>query len=479
MDYFPIFVDLKGQACLVVGGGEIAARKIRLLRRSGAQITVVAPRLCGELQGLVKQASITHIERAYGTHLLNNQRMVVAATDDRVVNQRVSEDAQRRGILVNVVDDPGLCSFITPSIVDRSPVTIAISSSGKSPVLARLLRARIESAIPQGYSRLAQLAAEYRDRVKVALPDTDVRRRLWENVLSGPVAELVFAGRDKQARDALDKAVDDARTGTALKTGEVYLVGAGPGDPELLTLRALRLMQQADVVLHDALIAPELMELVRRDAERVYVGKRRNRHTLPQEDINQLMVDLASAGKRVLRLKGGDPFIFGRGGEEIAHLTEAGIDFQVVPGITAAQGCGAYAGIPLTHRDLAQSVRFITGHLKDNTLDIDWSELTRKDETLVFYMGLTAIERICKGLIDAGLPSDWPAAVIQEGTTARQQVVLGGLAALPEKTRQSAIKGPALIIVGRVTQLHNRLSWYQGAETALSQLFNSADKPED
>jgi uroporphyrin-III C-methyltransferase/precorrin-2 dehydrogenase/sirohydrochlorin ferrochelatase len=391
---------------------------------------------------------------------LSHHALVIAATDDAEVNRAVAAAAKARRVPVNVVDQPMLCSFIMPSIIDRSPVIVAVSSGGASPVLARLLRARLETLIPAGYGHLAALAAEFRDRIKARLAPAE-RRRFWERVLQGPIAELVFSGRQSEARQALGASLDDARL--AISGGEVALVGAGPGDPDLLTFRALRLMQRADVVVYDRLVAEPILDLVRRDAERIYAGKARAEHTLPQEDINQLLVRLAKEGKRVVRLKGGDPFIFGRGGEEIDTLAAEGIPFQVVPGVTAAAGCASYAGIPLTHRDYAQSVVFVTGHLQDGSMNLNWPALVQPRQTIVFYMGLVGIDILCRELTAHGLPAATPAALVQQGTTPQQRVLTGTLASLPDIVHQNEVKAPTLIIIGEVVRLRERLKWFEPA----------------
>ena len=459
MDYLPIFLKLDGRRCAVIGGGEVAARKAGLLLEAGGEVTVTAPALCEALAELKSAGRIAHREREFDAAALDGATLVIAATDDRAVNAEVSRLAQAGRIPVNVVDDPELCSFILPAIVDRSPVVVAVSTGGSTPVLARLLRARLETLIPAAYGELAKLAQRFRDRVKSALPQPQ-RRPFWERVLTGPIAELVFSGRLPQAERALAQAIDDsAHEGPP--PGEVYLVGAGPGNPELLTFAALRLMQQADVVLYDALVSPEVMDLCRRDAERIYVGKQRASHTLRQEEINALLVRLARAGRRVLRLKGGDPYVFGRGGEEIETLAACGVRFRVVPGITAACGVAAYAGIPLTHRDYAQSCVLVTGHLKDGTMDLDWRGLARPRQTVVVYMGLLGLRQLCDQLVAHGMPPDMPAAVVQQATLPQQRVVTGTLADLADRVEGAGLRPPTLVIVGDVVRLRDSLNWYE------------------
>ncbi len=458
MQYLPIFIQIKQRPCVVVGGGSIAARKVALLRKAGALVTVIAPELCDELARLHTEQRIGHLPRGFEDHDLDDCVLVVAATDDAQTNQRVSRLAHQRRLPVNVVDNPDLCSFIMPSIIDRSPVVIAISTGGASPVLARLIRTRLEGSIPAAYGRLAALVEGFRDKVKAAFPNVESRRNFWERILEGSVAERVFSGHENEASALLDKAIDEQSAQPDLP-GEVFLVGAGPGDPDLLTFRALRLMQQADVVVYDRLVSPAIMEMVRRDAEIVYVGKERDKHTMQQENINQLLVRLAKEGKRVLRLKGGDPFIFGRGGEEIELLAQEGIAFQVVPGITAANGCSSYAGIPLTHRDYAQSCVFVTGHLKDGSVDLNWKALAHPHQTVVFYMGLHGAPTLCKEMIAHGLPASTPVALVEQGTTPQQRVYTATLATLLDVIASEDIKPPTLIIVGEVVSLHKKLSW--------------------
>lgn len=459
MRYLPLAFDVRDRPCLIIGGGAIATRKARLLRKGGARLIVVAPDVGEELKVLVRESGGQLFQTHYREEFLDAGGLVIAATSDPSVNAQVSRDAQARRLPINAVDAPALCTFTFPSIVERGPISIGISSGGAAPVLARGIRAQLEALLSPRLGELANLAAGMRDAVKKAMPES-ARRGFWEWVFSGPVAAEVEAGRMKDGERLLADALarpDAVSPGR----GEVYLVGGGPGDPDLLTFRALRLMQRADVVLYDRLVSDQVLELVRRDAERIYVGKKKQFHSVPQDDINQRLVDLALEGKKVLRLKGGDPFIFGRGGEEIDRLADAGIPFQVVPGITAASGCASYAGIPLTHRDHAQSVRFITGHLKEGELHLPWRELASPGQTLVFYMGLTGLATICRQLAQHGLPASTPAALVEKGTTREQRVVVGDLNSLPHLAEEKSVEAPALTIVGGVVDLHRKLSWFK------------------
>jgi uroporphyrin-III C-methyltransferase/precorrin-2 dehydrogenase/sirohydrochlorin ferrochelatase len=460
MDFLPIFLNVREQPCLVVGGGEVAARKSALLLRAGARVTVLAPALSAAFDADLAAARIAHRAASFRDADLDGFAVAIAATNVDAVNRAVAAAARARRIPVNVVDRPALSSFILPSVIERAPLIVAVSSGGASPVLVRLLRARLESLIPAGYGRLAALAGAFRDRVKARFKPPE-RRRFWERVLQGPVAELVLTGREAEASAALQATLDDERL--AFAGGEVSLIGAGPGDPDLLTFRALRLMQQADVVVYDRLVSRPVLDLVRLEAERIYAGKERAKHALPQEDINHLLVRLAREGKRVVRLKGGDPFIFGRGGEEIDTLAAEGIPFQVVPGITAAAGCASYAGIPLTHRDYAQSVVFVTGHLQDGSMNLNWRALAQPRQTVVVYMGLVGIEVLCRELAAHGLPAATPAALVQQGTTPQQRVLTGTLESLPGIVRRSSVKAPTLIIIGEVVRLRERLKWFEPA----------------
>ncbi|MEO0442660.1 MAG: siroheme synthase CysG [Pseudomonadota bacterium] len=459
MDFMPFFFDLKKKDCLIIGGGSIATRKARLIAKAGACLHVVAPYITDELQQLVSHSGGACHFRPYQSNDLTTGILIICATDDDAVNAQVSAEAMARRLPINVVDSPSLCSVITPAIVDRSPLLIAISSGGDAPVLARQVRAKLEAMLPSTYGSLASIASRFRNAVKNTIRSGEQRLRFWEQVFNGPIAEKAFAGQ-LQAAEADIQALLDNNTQSGALDGEVYLVGGGPGDPDLLTFKALRLMQQADVVLYDRLVSEPVLNLVRRDAERIYVGKRRADHAVPQQGINQLLVDLAKKGQRVLRLKGGDPFIFGRGGEEIELLAENQIAFQVVPGITAASGCAAYSGIPLTHRDHAQSVRFITGHTKNGRIDLPWDSLLDSHQTLVFYMGLMNLEPICQELIDRGREHATPAALIEKGTTPNQRVITGTLATLAELIKDQDVHAPTLLIIGGVVSLHSQLKWF-------------------
>ncbi len=458
MQALPIFFNIKNRHCVVIGGGDVAMRKVSMLLKASAAITLYSPDICHELQDLADTNKIKYVKSNFEQNQLLGACMVIAATDDEAVNIAVSEAAKAQNIPVNVVDAPDLCTFTMGSIIDRSPVVIAISSEGNAPVLARYIRAKIETMLPATYGRIADIAGEFRDKVKEKFATTQARRIFWEGVLQGSFVERVLSGQEQAAREQLAGLINDADA--TKNQGEVFLVGGGPGDPDLLTFRALRLMQQCDVCVYDKLVSPEVMELVRRDAELIFVGKSRDQHTMPQEEINELLAKLALQGKRVLRLKGGDPFIFGRGGEEIETLMQHGVPFQVVPGITAANGVSSYAGIPLTHRDYAQACLFITGHLRDGTVDLDWQAMARPKQTVVIYMGLVGLNQICEQLIAHGMPASTPAAVVQQGTTQRQRVVTATLTDLAEKVEAAQLKPPSLIIVGEVVKLRETLNWF-------------------
>nr|WP_279053374.1 siroheme synthase CysG [Acinetobacter tandoii] len=456
MEIFPISLKLQQQPCLIVGGGRIAYRKAVLLAKAGAILHVIAPEIEPDLLNLVQQTQGQYIAEDFQQQVnLRDYRLVIAATNDAVVNQQVFEACEAEKVLVNSVDDPPHCRFMVPAIIDRSPLIISVASNGTSPVLSRQIRTQLETLIPHGMGKLAEFSGKWRTTVKQKITNPDERRIFWEDLYASPLKEQVFNGNEAEADQLIQQALQEWKT----PKGEVYLVGAGPGDPELLTLKALRLMQQADVVIYDRLVSQPIMDLCRRDAEKIYVGKARSNHSVPQEGINALLVKYASQGKRVCRLKGGDPFIFGRGGEEIQELFDAGITFQVVPGITAASGCSAYAGIPLTHRDYAQSVRFLTGHLKEGSPELPWDELVYENQTLVLYMGLVGLENTCQQLIAHGQRPNMPVALISKGTTPEQKVVVGTLADIASKVSEHHIQAPTLTIIGEVVSLREQLKW--------------------
>ncbi|MGE4755908.1 siroheme synthase CysG [Yersinia enterocolitica] len=454
MDYLPLFADLKQRPVLVVGGGEVAARKIDLLHRAGAQVRVVAQTLSSELEQLHQDGRIHWLALDFLPEQLDEVFLVIAATNDTALNAAVFAAADQRHLLANVVDDQPRCSFIFPSIVDRSPLVVAISSAGQAPVLARILREKLEALLPSSLGDMAAVAGRWRGRVKQHVASMGERRRFWENAFSGRFASLISRGQLAQAEEELQLSLE----GQNRNQGEVALVGAGPGDPGLLTLRGLQVIQQADVVLYDHLVSPEVLDLVRRDAQRICVGKRAGAHSVAQEETNQLLVTLAQRGKRVVRLKGGDPFIFGRGGEELQVVARAGIPFHIVPGVTAASGATAYAGIPLTHRDYAQSVTFITGHCRADGDDVDWQALARGRQTLAIYMGTVKAAEISQQLIAHGRASTTPVAVIGRGTRVDQQVLTGTLAELELLAHQAPT--PALLVIGEVVDLHHQIAWF-------------------
>ena len=454
MQNLPIFMNMQDRPALVIGGGTVAARKAELLLLAGADVTVIAPKVRNEMQRMIEAGRVQWREQSFGPGVVRDFRLVIAATDNDAVNRLVFSECERHAIPVNVADQPELCSFILPSIVERGPITIAVSTGGRSPILARLLKARLETLIPAGFGILADLLGRYRQAVKARFAELDERKHFWEQMLDGSLVNLAVSGRTHEAEQMLEAAI---QAGNPPSGGEVWLIGAGPGDPDLLTLKALRLLQQADVVVYDRLVPESIVNLARREAERIDVGKSMSKHTLQQESINQLWVDLARQGKRVARLKGGDPFIFGRGGEEMEAVVEAGLPCLAVPGITAAAGCAASAGIPLTHRDCAQSVRFVTGHTKKDDMGLDWRALVAEGQTLVFYMGLANVERICASLKAHGMPATMPAAIIERGTLADQRVFSGTLQTLPQIVRSEQPRSPCLIVVGEVVELRERL----------------------
>ena len=454
MDYFPIFTKIHNRPCLVVGGGDIAARKVHLLLKAGASITVCAPEICSALQKKADNHQINIINDVFSDALIEGKWLVIAATNQHHINEHVARLAGEKQILVNVVDELSLCSFIMPSIVDRSPIVVAISSGGKAPVLARLIRERLETLLPMHLSRLAKISGEFRHRVKKIISKESLRRRYWEKLFgNGDLASLLQKGQMEKAQQLMEDHLTEQSA-----QGDVALVGAGPGDPSLLTLKALQLMQQADVVLYDRLVSKEILDLVRRDADLISVGKAAGNHEVGQARTNEMLVELAQQGKKVVRLKGGDSFIFGRGGEELEELVEAGVAFQVVPGITAASGCSAYAGIPLTHRDYAQSVTFVTGHRKADGQPLNWKALAIPHQTLVIYMGLLRVSEIQSNLLMNGRDANTPVALVNKGTRLEQQVITGCLSELSQLG--GGLEGATLIIVGEVVNLADKLAWF-------------------
>ncbi|RBP04092.1 uroporphyrin-III C-methyltransferase/precorrin-2 dehydrogenase/sirohydrochlorin ferrochelatase [Roseiarcus fermentans] len=460
----PIILDMRRRTVVVVGSGVVAARRAELAARAGALVTVFAPALGDEFLELRDRPDVRHAPRDPEAEDFAGCSLCFVASEDERLIERTRALASAAGALVNVADRPKLCDFIMPSIVDRSPLVIAISTGGASPILGRMLKARLESLIPSAYGRLAELMSGFRGRVATAIPTQTMRRRFWETVLEGPIAETALAGNTTAAEAHLAAEIERWADEQPSPRGEVYLVGAGPGDPDLVTFRAFRLMQKADVVLYDRLADPRIMTLVRREAERVYVGKRPDNHELPQDEISALLVRLAREGKRVLRLKGGDPFLFGRGGEEIETLAEHGIPFQVCPGVTAAIGASAYAGIPLTHRDHAQACVFVTGHGRDGKIVLDWASLIKPRQTVAVYMGLRNLEPLTEAFIAAGAPPDLPAAVVDNATRPNQRVVAATLATLASAARAAGLEGPSIVIIGSVVTLREKLDWYAPRE---------------
>jgi len=457
MDYLPIFIDLRQRSVLVVGGGPVAARKVDLLLDAGALVHVVAPKLSDAVQALLDAGRITHQRVAFDATHLEGRTLVIAATSRTAVNAAVAEAARARAIPVNVVDDAQLSTFIVPAIVDRSPVVVAIGTAGRSPVLARWVRARIEALLPPRLGKLAELAGRWRSRVKHAFASVAARRRFWERVLESRVATYALEGRDDLADLELRRELKRSGAKGSRTPGEVVLVGAGPGDPDLLTLRAARELQLADVILYDRLVSPVILARARRDAERIFVGKEAGHHHVTQEQTNELMVQHALQGKRVVRLKGGDPFVFGRGGEELEILARHGIAFSVVPGITAALGAAASAGIPLTHRDHAQSVTFVTGHVRDGEQTLDWATLAREQQTAVFYMGVANLGAIVAQLAAHGAPTTRPVAIIENATLPEQRVITATLASIVDVARTANVLSPSLLVVGEVVAVRSLL----------------------
>ena len=459
MSYLPLFIETTGKKCLIVGGGKVASRKLIPILKSKMKVTLISPEVIEEIElNFQKNKNLKIIKRKFEPEDIEDQFLIIAATNEKTTNQRIAKLSKDNNILVNMAEDSLSGNTLIPSVVDRDPIKIAVSSGAASPILTRLVKTKLETVIPYSFSKLADIMMEYRDVVKKNFLKISDRRKFWEVFLDGPVSEMVLSGHIDKAKKALDESLKENKF--LEKTGEVYLVGAGPGDPELLSFKALRLMQKADIVIYDRLVSRPIMNLIRQDAEKIYVGKQRADHAMPQENINQLLARLALEGKKVLRLKGGDPFIFGRGGEEIESLIKDDIPFQIVPGITAASGCASYAGIPLTHRDYSQACIFVTGHLRDGTVNLNWEMLAHEKQTLIFYMGMHGSKIICEELIKHGLSDVTPAALIVKGTTEDQEVIIGNLKNMPEIIMDRKIVPPTLLIIGDVVKLHNKLKWF-------------------
>ena len=460
MKYLPLMFNVSGLRLLIVGGGNIATRRAKVIRQAGAVIDVVTKDASPEIGGIARRSGGELTLRSWRAgDVREDHSLVVAATDDDALNKRVRERCRALNIPVNVVTDSKSSDFAFPSVIDRAPLTIAVSSGSASPLLARLLAERIDALIPDGYGRLAALVGKYRHTVRAAFESPDERKRFWGTVLRGAVAEHVFSGNHDDAEALLESRL--AEPGEHDDTGEVYLIGAGPGDPDLLTFRAYRLLQQSHVVLYDRLVSRPILDMIGPETEMIHVGKRRSHHPVPQAGINDMLVEYALQGKRVARLKGGDPFIFGRGGEEIEQLAARRIPFQVVPGITAASGCACYSGIPLTHRDHAQSVRFVTGQLRDGTVNLPWNQLVVDNQTVVIYMGLNGLPIISEQLLAHGMRPDMPASLIERGTTPDQKIHCGTIASLPALVDKASVKPPTLLIIGSVVELHRTLRWFR------------------
>jgi len=468
VQYFPVFFNLAGQRVLVVGGGEVALRKVTLLARTGAVIRVVAPEVAPELALIAAAGTIVVTMREFEASDLDGARLVIVATSRHAINRWIASLCEARALPVNVVDDKEASRFIVPAIIDRDPVLVAISTAGTSPVLARRLRERLEALIPARLGALSLWLRELRQAAGERLRDTAARRRYFETVVDGAAARRFIAG-DARGAERLARQLLATSAQAPPAAGEVVLVGAGPGDPELMTLKGLRALQDADVILHDRLVSDGILDLARRDATRHCVGKSPGSGGTTQEEINALLIDHARSGKRVVRLKGGDPFVFGRGGEELEALVRAGIPFSVIPGITAAAGVAAYAGIPLTHRDHAHSVSFVTGHADSRGIEPDWRALAAPRQTAVFYMGLARLDDIIEALLVHGAPAERPAAVVSQGTDVAQRVVMGTLATIAAEVHAARLPAPALLIVGDVVALHSELAWFEpAAQTSLS-----------
>ena len=459
MSYLPLYIDTSGKKCLIIGGGKVASRKLVPILKSKMHVTMISPEIHNEILEFVKDKdNFEYHSREFLDKDITDQFLIVAATNNKEVNALAVKIANKKNILINMAENSESGNTLIPSVVDRDPIKIAISSGAASPILTRLVKTKLETVIPYSFSKLALIMIEYRSKVKKTYEKILDRRNFWEAFLEGPISEMILSGHIDKAKKALDDSLKQKKLPN--QVGEVYLVGSGPGDPELVSFKALRLMQKADVVIYDRLVSQPIMNLIRKDSEKIYVGKQRADHAMPQENINQLLARLALEGKKVLRLKGGDHFIFSRGGEEIESLINDDIPFQIVPGITAASGCASYAGIPLTHRDYSQACIFVTGHLRDGTVNLNWKMLAHEKQTLVFYMGMHGSKIICEELINHCLKSSTPAALVIKGTTADTEVIIGNLETLPGIIKKNKVIPPTLLIIGDVVNLHNKLKWF-------------------
>lgn len=469
MEYLPVFAQLKGRPCLVVGGGSVAERKVDQLLLAGAKITVLSKNMTKRLKELHSEGKIKYEVGPFSRANLVENWLVIAATDSRSANKKVAEAAEAEKRLCNVVDDPELCSFIMPAIVDRDPIMIAVGSNGQSPVISRWVKGIIESVLPARLGVLGRLAGHWRGPVREAIEDTEQRRRFWEHMIDGPIPEQIFAGQD--CTNTLDAALKQWKEKTGSHAGQVYIVGAGPGSPDLITLRGRQLLSQAEVVLYDRLISTEVLAYARRDAKLISVGKTPGQPSITQKQINRLMVQLVKEGKRVCRLKGGDPMVFGRAGEELEALAEAELPFQIVPGVSAVEGCAAYAGIPLTHRDMAHSVVLTTGQTQDGVVDLSGF---KPGQTLALYMGVARYAAVEKQLVDNGHDPDTPVVIVERGTTTEQRVIATVLRTLVKATKKFEVSPPALLLVGETIRYAERYSWFAPERLII---FQDEEKP--
>ncbi|HXG77847.1 MAG TPA: siroheme synthase CysG [Methyloceanibacter sp.] len=456
MRTFPILVSFDGKPPLVVGGGELALVKMRLLLKRAPSVDIAAERVSPEIEALAEKGAVSLLPARPGIDQLRGRPLVIAATEDDEEDARVSAIARALGVPVNVPDRPELCTFALPAIVDRGEVTVAIGTSGASPVLAQRLRAWLEQELHPRLDALAKLAAEFRNPVAERLPSGPPRRKFWEAVFEGAAAEAMLEGDEDKARALIAQAIEDAADKPQPR-GRVLLVGAGPGDPELLTMKAIRALKAADVIFYDRLVGEGVLDHARREAELIAVGKAKGAHSVSQEDINALLIERARSGQTVVRLKGGDPFIFGRGGEELEALRQAGIDVEIVPGVTAGIAAAASLQIPLTHRDVSHTVTFLSGHeaggAEPSFEHLDLAALAGGKNTLLVYMGVSTAGLIAKKLIAAGFRSDLPVLAVENATRENERRVLATIADVAAHPERLGLKSPAVLIFGEVAGL--------------------------